>query len=248
MTSTDPPAGVASELDDALPEADWPTHEVANSQDDPFLFELIEYLAAIRDIEREVTAAIINAIPEDAKPHGLDCRVKDWESLHRKAKAIVLKYPYDFERIDNDRDLVRTVLTRIEDILRYSVLSAPHAAMPQVASAFIRKARDLKMRVTEIQNSYHSANRYKGLHAILSLAEKFQMRLSCEVQFHSSESIAASKETHTDYEKFRTSKDTRIRQSLHDRIAARYAELDDVVIHGQGFPIEVTKRSYPRPK
>jgi hypothetical protein len=247
VTSTEPPIDIASDLGDDLPELEWPTHESAQTQNDQFLFELIEYLAAIRDVEPGVTAAIVGAIPEGARPYGLDCRVKDWESLHRKAKDIVLRHPDDFDQVQKDVDAVRVALKRVEDILRYSVLSAPHVGIPAIASSFIRKARDVKIGATEIQNSYYPANRYKGLHTIFSLAKKFQLNLSCEVQFHSAESVAAYRETHADYEIFRVSKDAKIRQSLHDKIAARYGQLDDLDMNGHGFPVEITKRIYRRP-
>ena len=158
-----------------------------------------------------------------------------------------MRRPYHFDEATTESQLARMALNAIDDILRYSMVSEPHKEIPGNASAFVRNARDAKIRALSILNSYHVATRYKGFHVILDLMEKFGIRLACEVQFHSPESIATYVDTHPLYEEFRVSKDLPKRQALHDEIESMYASLPNLELSGHGFPISVTNRIFARP-
>lgn len=201
----------------------------------------------MRTIEPSVTNAILDAIPSGATAHGLEFRVKDWRSLKRKADGIVEKDPYAFDDVESQAQIARMALSEIDDVLRYSVLSEQHDEIPAHASLFLKQTRAGKMTVVSILNSYHQLSRYKGVHAILDLEERFSFDMECEVQFHSPESISAYSDTHESYEALRISSDLAARQELHDSIAARYAEVDDIALTGHGYPVQVTNRVLRRP-
>lgn len=230
-----------------MSELEWPSHEAVNSHDDPLLFELIEYLCGVRTIEPDVTEAIKAAIPEGAAPHGLQFRVKHWDSLRRKVLNVVGMDPYAFDGLESTAEIAKLALRRIDDVLRYSVRSEAHKDLPMHASLFLRKAGLGRMSVVSVLNTYHPESRYKGLHAILSLQERFSFDMGCEVQFHSPESIDAYEATHLLYEQLRIDEDLANRQQLHDEIATHYERVENIAIGNNAFPVPITDRVYRRP-
>ncbi|MEE2523306.1 hypothetical protein [Pseudarthrobacter sp. J47] len=228
-------------------ELNWPSHDIVNSHDDPFLFEIVEFLVKVRAVEPDVTASIQAAIPEGAAPHGLRYRLKHWQSLKRKAEGVIAMNPYAFDGLASIAEIARAALRKIDDILRYSVLSTSHDDVSVHASLFLEQVHSDGMSVVSILNSYHEGSRYKGLHAILSLQHRFDLDIDCEVQFHSPESIDAYVCTHEIYEELRTTEGLEERQAFHDIIAARYQLVDDIMVDGNIFPIPITNRTLRRP-
>lgn len=230
-----------------MSELEWPSHDDVNSHDDPLLFEIIEYLCSIRSIEPGVTEAIKAAIPEGAEPYGLGFRVKHWCSLKRKVLSVIQKDPYAFDGLESIAAIANAALGKIDDVLRYSVRSQAHKDIPMHASLFLRKAGLGKMSALSVLNTYHPESRYKGLHAILSLREKFNFEMACEVQFHSPDSIEAYEATHVLYEQLRVDENLANRQRLHDDIAARYELVENLTIGNNAFPVPITDCVYRRP-
>lgn len=138
-----------------------------------------------RAVEPEVTADFLAALPDNARPHGLEYRIKSPESLASKI----------------DRKLAHLApgssAPPMSDVLRYTVvIGADKDLIPSATSIADRLSSDGWV-VTSAQHSYVDGNRYKGIHCIVRSDE---LGISVELQFHTEASIGVKERTHGAYE------------------------------------------------
>lgn len=211
-----------------------------------FLAVLDEFVRRIRASEPRITAGVCAVVPAGAELCRLDSRFKTDESLHRKARAIIKRNKREFSSAKSSESLAQMAFARIDDALRYSLLSSEAALIVQDASGFLYAANDGLFSVIKLVDMYSNDSRYKGLHANLKHDDRSE-EVVFEVQFHSPESLVADAATHVLYEEYRSSDDAERRQLLHDEIKGHYASVPSIDTSTRDFPVKVEVDVFKRP-
>lgn len=148
----------------------------------------VSSLAFAHRHEPEITEAILEALPGDARPHGLEYRMKSLSSLARKiANRSLLTSAEDPYEIADE----------LTDILRYTGVAPTSEQLVPMATATLTALRRRGWTIVEIENSYVDDNPYKGLHSLVSDPSS---GMTIEVQFHSEASQTVKDQHHIDYE------------------------------------------------
>ncbi|MFF0243117.1 hypothetical protein ACFYRW_23260 [Rhodococcus pyridinivorans] len=173
---------------------------------------VVDTMTAAKQQEAAMTADVLAALPEGARMHGLEFRMKSPASLARKLAGRVKAAPF----VEPER-----IVEKITDVVRYTAISRPEQV---VGTATVMAARlaDRGWTVIEAEQSYLDGNQYKGLHMLA----RHPAGLVAEFQFHTDASQQVKDDTHLDYERAR---DTRVpapeRAALIEKMTARWAQV-----------------------
>lgn len=149
----------------------------------------VSSLRYLREVEPEMTIDMLWALPKEARPHGLEFRVKSPSSLARKIETRVELGDYDSTSYE--------IAERLTDLVRYTgVCASPDEVVPMARST-LRRLRRRGWEVVEAEHSYVDDNPYKGLHV---LVRDPRSGLTIEVQFHSEQSQEVKDRYHVQYE------------------------------------------------
>lgn len=169
-------------------------------------------MTAVKQQEAAMTADVLAILPEGARMHGLEFRMKSPASLARKLADRVKAAPFaEPERI----------VEKITDVVRYTAISRPEQVVV-TATALVARLSDRGWTIVEAEQSYLDGNQYKGLHM---LARHPDGRIA-EFQFHTDVSQQVKDDTHADYERARdTSVPATERAALIEKMTARWAQV-----------------------
>ncbi|UPW06906.1 hypothetical protein M1C57_23695 (plasmid) [Rhodococcus pyridinivorans] len=173
---------------------------------------VVDTMTAAKQQEAAMTADVLAALPESARMHGLEFRMKSPASLARKLADRVKAAPFaEPERI----------VEKITDVVRYTAISRPEQVVA-TATAVVARLSDRGWTIVEAEQSYLDGNQYKGLHM---LARHPDGRIA-EFQFHTDASQQVKDDTHADYERARdTSVPATERVALIEKMTARWAQV-----------------------
>lgn len=173
---------------------------------------VVDTMIAAKQQEATMTADVLAVLPEGARMHGLEFRMKSPASLARKLADRVKAAPFaEPERI----------VEKITDVVRYTAISRSEQLVA-TATAVVARLSDRGWTIVEAEQSYLDGNQYKGLHI---LARHPDGRIA-EFQFHTDQSQQVKDDTHPDYERAR---DTGVpapeRAALIEKMTARWADV-----------------------
>lgn len=148
--------------------------------------EAISRLQELRDVEPAMTTGLVGALPSGTQLRGLASRIKSPDSLARKIA---------------DRRKLKAmpphrVADELTDLVRYTVACQGPERLVADTEATVQALRQRGWTVTEVQHAYAAGNPYKGLHLLLRNPDGW----TCEVQFHSEQSLRVKDANHVDYE------------------------------------------------
>ncbi len=138
-----------------------------------------------RAVEPEVTADFLAALPENARPHGLEYRIKSPESLATKIDRKLAHLPPGVSA------------PPMNDVMRYTAVIGDESDLIPAATSIVDRVGERGWVVTSAQHSYVDGNPYKGIHCIVRSDE---LDMSVELQFHTDASIDVKERTHGAYE------------------------------------------------
>lgn len=135
--------------------------------------------------EPRVTADFLNALPDGARPHGLEHRIKSPGSIA--------------DKIDRKSDTVPVSVTagKMNDVVRYTSVVPTNKDLIPSAKLIVENMTAEGWQITQAQHSYVPDSPYKGIHCTMK-SEEFGV--SVELQFHTEKSQAIKDETHGLYE------------------------------------------------
>nr|WP_172686871.1 hypothetical protein [Prescottella equi]AKF16087.1 Putative nucleotidyltransferase domain, Rel/Spo-like family [Prescottella equi] len=199
------------------PDVDW-AHDPANAPE--YLYEtyptyvagiVVDMMATAKQQESQMTSDVLDALPSDARMHGLEFRMKSPDSLARKLNDRCEKSPM------RDPEHIADAIT---DVVRYTAISDPDRVVA-TARTLADRLIERGWTITEVEHSYLDGNQYKGLHL---LARHSSGRVA-EFQFHTEASQNVKDATHVDYEAVR---DPRLplteRAALVEKMTAVWAQ------------------------
>lgn len=188
-----------------------------------------------RTVEPKVTADFLAALPENARPNGLEHRIKSPDSLASKIdRRGVTASPY-------------AASASMTDVLRYTGVVDSDTTLLAMASSVVSELEVNGWKVTSAQHSYVPDSPYKGLHCLVRSED---LDVTMELQFHTEQSQTIKTLTHSAYEVVR---DPRVPDT--ERFAAdRYLrETSEQILEPPGIEdfnylgdVEVRKIVYPR--
>lgn len=138
-----------------------------------------------RAVEPAVTADFLSSLPEDARSHGLEYRIKSPDSLASK---------FDRKSPEVDGGLSSIAMT---DVLRYTAVVGTHEDLISATQSMVTDLSHNGWVVTSAQHSYVMDSPYKGIHCIV---HSDNLDVSVELQFHTEQSQAVKTDTHPIYE------------------------------------------------
>ncbi|GAA4492013.1 hypothetical protein [Microbacterium panaciterrae] len=225
------------------PHVDWgnvPTAEELYDEFGPTVAgTAIHDLERIAKAEPAITAAVIDAMPDGCRMHGLEYRMKSPRSLAAKIQ----------KKLDADPSRSpRTISASLSDFIRYTVV-APHASdVVPAAHATINTLIERGWTLKELEHSYVNGNPYKGLHSIVLENSTGQ---DVEIQFHAEDGIAIKDQFHVEYEVARDPHTPRARRvEAHQTMVDAWSTvitpggLQNLTIGG----VSVQPKSYPAPR
>ncbi len=169
-------------------------------------------VTAVKQQEAAMTADVLSVLPEGARMHGLEFRMKSPASLARKLADRVKAAPF----IEPEQ-----IVEKITDVVRYTAISRPEHTVA-TARAMAAGLSHRGWMVIEAEQSYLDGNQYKGLHM---LARHSSGRVA-EFQFHTDASQQVKDDTHADYERARdTGVPATERAALIEKMTASWAQV-----------------------
>ena len=173
---------------------------------------VVATMTAAKQQEAMMTADVLSVLPEGARMHGLEFRMKSPASLARKLADRVKAAPFaEPERI----------VEKITDVVRYTAISRPEQVVA-TATALVARLSDRGWTIVEAEQSYLDGNQYKGLH----LLARHPDGCIAEFQFHTDASQQVKDDTHADYERARdTGVPATERVALIEKMTARWAQV-----------------------
>lgn len=200
----------------------------------------VSSLRYLREVEPEMTADVLAALPTDARAHGLEYRMKSLGSLARKIETRV-------QLSDYDEATAYEVADKLTDLVRYTGVAATPDAVVPMARHTLRTLRRRGWDVVDVEHSYVQGNPYKGLHVLI---RDPRSQLTVELQFHSEASQRVKDRHHGDYELARDlSQPPSVRGAADERMRRAWsrvpapAGIDSLTVLA-GVP--VTAKAYPR--
>jgi len=182
----------ASERFIEIPELKWEKNydldKLRSSHPEVIVELTLPAIEKVRTVEPKATADFLSALPETARPHGLEHRVKSPDSLASKVERKIDVPPSP------------KAVAQMNDLVRYtSVVPNNTDLIPSVRSV-VQGMKGEGWTVVTAQHSYVDNNPYKGIHCTMRSED---LDVSVELQFHTEKSQAIKDDTHELYELFR---------------------------------------------
>ncbi|TCN53368.1 RelA/SpoT family protein [Rhodococcus sp. SMB37] len=200
------------------PDVDWATDPASTPQqlyvDYPAHVAalVVDTMTAVKQQEAAMTADVLAVLPDGARMHGLEFRMKSPASLARKLADRVKAAPF----VDPER-----IVEKITDVVRYTAISRPEQVVATAAS-LVAQLSDRGWTIVVAEQSYLDGNQYKGLHMLARHPDG----LVAEFQFHTDASQQVKDDTHVDYERARdTGVPAAERAALIEKMTARWAQV-----------------------
>lgn len=176
----------------------------------------ISTLSSVARDEPAMTADMLAVLPQGARLHALEFRMKSPISLAAKIAS----------RVESAAALVSVdeVQGEVTDLVRYTVVAPSSADVASNARASLEALVERGWEVRELEHSFVEGSPYKGLHAIVRHEASGR---DVEVQFHSERAIALKDVCHVEYETMRDpSRGGEERLAAFDSMAASWADVD----------------------
>lgn len=141
--------------------------------------------------ESGITTDHLQVVPNGARMHALEFRVKSPSSLARKILSRLRR-----DRAAIGEGTARDIAVRLTDVVRYTAVCVQHDELASTARSMVAALQSRSYRLVEAEHSYVDGNPYKGLHLLVAapLGRVF------ELQIHSELSQTVKDELHVDYE------------------------------------------------
>lgn len=154
-------------------------------------------LEDIKPREPENTSSVM-AVAEKAGAScsGLEYRVKSPHSLSRKIRT---EQEEAAAQHSEHQQSPEQIAAGMKDITRYTITHADHDQVAPTAEKTVTELQAQGWQISQIKNSYHDGNSYKGL-AIIGTAPN---GATSEFQIHSEHSLAVKEQSHLPYEIYR---------------------------------------------
>lgn len=157
--------------------------------------------SALRVMERakaqepEVTRSVMNvAASSGSECAHLEQRMKSPSSLVRKVRT-----EQESSALHGADSSAERIAGELKDVVRYTVVNQDHSRLATVAAATVQGLQQQGWTIRRIKNTYSDGSAYKGIHIIGTAPNG----VTCEVQVHSSESLAVKNQNHVPYEIYR---------------------------------------------
>ncbi|MGB3827358.1 MAG: hypothetical protein WA962_01155 [Ornithinimicrobium sp.] len=174
---------------DRIPPVAWQENFDPQTLRDSYSAEVVQatlpMIARARAVEPDITADFLAALPDDARPHGLEHRIKSPDSLASKIDRKAEHLPPGSSG------------PPITDVLRYTAVTDSQNDLITTAASIVDELGESGWRVRSAHHSYVDGNPYKGIHCTVRSDE---LGMSVEVQFHTDSSLAVKERTHGAYE------------------------------------------------
>jgi ppGpp synthetase/RelA/SpoT-type nucleotidyltranferase len=177
------------------PDVVWPDEPVPSTLWDKYPTAVAgEAVATILEAcaeESGITTDHLQVLPEGARMHALEFRVKSPSSLTRKILSRLRR-----DRVVVGEGTARDVAGRLTDVVRYTAVCVDHEDLPATARSMVAALGTRSYSVVEAEHSYVDGNPYKGLHLLVASPAGRVF----ELQIHSELSQSVKDTLHVDYE------------------------------------------------
>lgn len=238
-TSAGPPASGSSSPSRSVPPIVWERDfdpDTLRAERPPQVARVtLPMIERARSVEPEVTADFLAALPDNARPHGLEYRIKSPDSLASKIDRTA------------EKGSQLTSAPVMTDVLRYTAVVSSDTELLPLARSTVDHLGQNDWVVMSAQHSYVPDSPYKGVHCLVRSDE---LDTTVELQFHTEQSQEIKTYTHPAYE---VARDPRKPTDVRARADAWLREISVDIPEPPGIEnfttlgdVEVRRIVYPR--